>query len=96
MYWQRNVTERARAQQPGLTVAMGVVFLVFGILRYIQEGGVWGGLWLMPAAGAIALGVADYLPGQCLAVAIALRIAFLLSLVVLTVLFFREVVGVIL
>jgi hypothetical protein len=46
----------------------------------------------MPAVGAIALGVADYLLSQWRAVAVALRIAFLLSLVVLTLLFFRAFV----
>jgi hypothetical protein len=71
---------------------MGIVFVFFGILRYQQYGGLGGVLGFAPGVGAIALGVAEYLPTRWRAVAIALRVIFLLSLVVLTILFFIDFV----
>lgn len=82
------VTAPPQYERPWLILVVGIVILFYGFLGYLSGGISLSAL--IGGMGTILLGVAQYLPPRWRAGAIALRVVFLLSLVIMTVLFFTE------
>lgn len=83
--------EPRREERPWRMFVMGAVFLFFGFIAY--GSGRPSLLWLVGGMGAILYGITVYLPAQWSAVTVALRVAVLLSLVVIAVLFMVRVLS---
>lgn len=82
-WWRRLVVEPRRQERPWLFFVVGAVFLFFGFIGYGSGRSYLQ--WLVGGTGAILYGVAYYLPTRWSAVAIAVRVVFLLSLVAVAV-----------
>jgi hypothetical protein len=90
-WWRRVVIDPPRYEHPWLIFVVGAVLLFYGLSRYLSEGSLPSAL--IVGVGTVLLGVAQYLPSRWHAIAVALRVMFLLSLIVMTVLFFTELVS---
>jgi len=78
-----------RYDNPKLVIVAGVVVLFYGLLSYLG-GGSWASA-LVGGVGEILLGVAEHLPARMRWLAVALRVSFLLSLVVMALVLVAQV-----